>query len=119
LAGERALLVQSRPKTSVLDFDVAEIKRFLAMRLQGRGVEAAYLFGSVADGTAGPWSDLDVLIVKRTDTAFLDRALEFLDLFDLGLPVDILVYTPEELEAQLQSGSGFWATFAHQARRIV
>ena len=116
---DRPVLERSRPRTSVIDFSPEEIHRFLTGRLRNRGLEAAYLFGSVAEGSAGPWSDLDVLIVKHTDAPFVERPREFLDLFDLGVAVDILVYTPEELEAQLRSGSGFWKLFAETRQQLL
>ncbi|MDD3519511.1 MAG: nucleotidyltransferase domain-containing protein [Chromatiales bacterium] len=112
------LLERSRPPVSVQDFTRDEIEGFLVQRLRGR-VQAAWLFGSVADGSAGPWSDIDVLLVQDTDTAFPERALAFTDLFDLGVPVDVLVYTPAEFETLHASDSGFWKAFRQRNRQIL
>jgi predicted nucleotidyltransferase len=38
----------------------AALRTFFAQRAKERGIAAAYLFGSVARGTAGPRSDVDV-----------------------------------------------------------
>lgn len=57
------------------------------------------LFGSYARGTAGPDSDVDLLIVmalseeRRNIRLGIRRALS-----GMGLPKDIVVVTPEEIE---------------------
>ncbi|MBL7139048.1 MAG: nucleotidyltransferase domain-containing protein [Bacteroidales bacterium] len=57
------------------------------------------LFGSYANGTAKDISDLDLLLVKETNEDPVDRAAVVrLSLRDLLLPMDILVYTPDEIE---------------------
>ncbi len=64
-------------------------------------------FGSYARGDWGVGSDVDLLaIVARSERAFSDRPLDF-DLGRLPVPADLLVYTLEEWEALLQSGSPF------------
>jgi len=113
------VLERSRPTVSVLDFEVDEILAFLRERLLRAGVAEAYLMGSVAAGTAGPWSDLDVVVVQETDEPFVERPRAFADLHDLGVPVDVLVYTPEELKRLRAEGSGFWRAFEACHRRIV
>jgi uncharacterized protein len=34
--------------------------------------EKIILFGSMASGTVGEWSDIDLAIIKHTDKAFMD-----------------------------------------------
>jgi predicted nucleotidyltransferase len=61
-------------------------------------LEALYLFGSHARGTAGPRSDLDLLVVARTSLPPLERIGRVLELLaDAPLPVEAIVLTPEEL----------------------
>ena len=115
----KPILERSRPRVSIQDFRPEEVKKFLRKRLAGRGVQEAYLFGSVAQGAGTAWSDLDVVIVKETGHPFLERPLEFQDLFDLGIPVDILVYTPQEFEHLRQSDSAFWRQFRSQQERLL
>ena len=58
----------------------------------------AYIFGSVADGTADAASDLDVLVVRETSLPFFERVREIMDLrMELG-NADLLIYTPAELD---------------------
>jgi predicted nucleotidyltransferase len=104
------VLQKSRPRISVVDFSLAQIKLFLAEKLADKGVRSAYLIGSLATGTASFWSDIDVVIVKETEKPFPDRPLEFVGLFDLGVAVDILVYTPEEIRRLDREPTSFWKT---------
>ena len=43
---------------------LASVERFLAVVRQRLRVEAAYLFGSQALGSARPWSDIDVAVIS-------------------------------------------------------
>ena len=43
---------------------VASVERFLAVVCQRLRVEAAYVYGSQAAGSARPWSDIDVAIIS-------------------------------------------------------
>lgn len=54
------------------------------------------LFGSFAQGRTKAWSDIDMVIVKKTNKRFLDRIKEVLRLLKPKVSVDVLVYTPEE-----------------------
>ena len=56
------------------------------------------VFGSVARGEADAGSDLDLLIVADTTRPFFERFKDFAGLYDLWPRLDLLVYTPEELE---------------------
>ena len=68
----------------------------------------AYVFGSVAAGTADEHSDIDVIVVRDTALPFFDRVREIMDLrLELGA-ADLLIYTPAELEQMLgQEGRYF------------
>ena len=65
------------------------------------GILRAILFGSVARGEASRHSDIDLIVVQRTDKRFLARYDGLLYDLNRALPeaaVDVLIYTPEELE---------------------
>ncbi|HKK00669.1 MAG TPA: nucleotidyltransferase domain-containing protein [Desulfuromonadales bacterium] len=113
------ILDRSRPRTSLLDFTPAEIRSFLQKKLADKGVLEAYLFGSFASGSCNPWSDLDVVAVKPTDQPFVERPREFSELYELGIPIDILVYTPLEFEEIRACASPFWQKFERQKVRIL
>ncbi len=104
----KKILESRRPQISLLDFDKDTLISFLKEKLHNKKILTAYLFGSLASDTHTLWSDIDIIIVKKTDIPFIERPREFLDLFDLGIPIDILVYTPEEFEKLEQTQEGFW-----------
>ncbi len=61
--------------------------------------ELVVLFGSRARGTATRRSDLDLLVVWETDQPPMDRIGYRLGLLsDSPWPVEVLAYTPSELE---------------------
>ncbi len=63
--------------------------------------EQVLVFGSHARRQAGPESDLDLIVVMKTDKPFWERAIEVDSIFGLrNWPMDLLVYTPEEFAAQ-------------------
>ena len=113
------VLEQSRPAVSILDFSTAEIVQYLQDRLSRFQISAAYLFGSCVAGTPSAWSDIDIVVVMETDRPFLERPRIFADHIDLGIPVDILVYTPDEFNTLSNSAAGFWKSFRENHRRIV
>ena len=58
----------------------------------------AFLFGSVARNEQHELSDVDVIFVKETGKRFHLRIGEVLDTYTGVLPLEPLVYTPEEFE---------------------
>jgi uncharacterized protein len=113
------ILERSRPAISILDFDPALIRERLRIALGAKGIKEAYLFGSFAEGNCTAWSDLDIVIVHETDCPFIERPLAFAEIQDLGFPVDILVYTPQEFARMQISTSPFWRTFEKQKIRLI
>jgi predicted nucleotidyltransferase len=72
-----------------------QLREFLSLNAEREGIAAAYLFGSVARGTAGPRSDVDVGILYQEDPPLtlaglglrLEGDLESL----LGKPVQVVI----------------------------
>jgi predicted nucleotidyltransferase len=61
--------------------------------------ERIILFGSRSRGTAGPDSDIDLLVVMRVDGSKREKQLEIRrSLHDIRGPKDVIVTTPEEYE---------------------
>ncbi len=57
------------------------------------------LFGSYASGTPGKDSDVDLLIIKKSDLPRFKRPREIHRLFNpYPFAMDILVYSPEEVK---------------------
>ena len=83
----------------------------LALKLAKRRpeVEEVRLFGSFATGEAGARSDADLLIVLSQDKRrMMERLDEFILAFaEAPVPVDVLVYTREELARASAQGNRF------------
>ena len=65
------------------------------------GAEKAIVFGSSARGDADQYSDIDLIVVKRTDRGFVDRLADVVDCIKPDFALDVFVYTPEEFECSL------------------
>lgn len=107
------------PKRQLSPNLMQEIEGKLKQALNGR-VLSAYIFGSVGDGSYTPASDIDLILVKDSNTPFASRGKEFLDLFEIYPDLDILVYTQAELSRQLEhTEPGFWRSVQNTIRQIV
>jgi uncharacterized protein len=71
--------------------------------------EKIILFGSAARGDTDEYSDIDLIVVKKTDLRFVQRLVEVTAFLprDLIVNVDALVYTPDELKAMIEEGRPF------------
>ena len=68
--------------------------------------ESVVLFGSHARNMADSNSDVDLLVIKRTHKRPIDRRIEVeLLLADRNVAVDVLVYTPAEMNRLHSLGS--------------
>ena len=62
------------------------------------GAEKLILFGSYARGDFSEGSDLDVVLIKNTNKRFIDRIGDILKIYNGDIPLEPLVYTPEEFK---------------------
>ncbi len=68
-------------------------------------VERVGFFGSYANGTFGPASDVDLLIVlRKSDKRFLDRIPDYMP-DNLTVGCDVFPYTSEEINRMKQQNS--------------
>lgn len=86
--------------------------------VEGYDPDRVIVFGSVARGDVHEDSDLDLLVVKRTDRPFLRRIDEVMALIDVPIAVHVLVYTPEELDRLALEGRDFIRTALEEGRSI-
>ncbi len=79
-------------------------------------VEKVGLFGSYANDTFGPASDVDLLIILRQSSKrFLDRIPDYLP-DNLSVSCDVFPYTSEEIERMTQEGMPW---MRHVLREVV
>ena len=80
---------------------IDDLKKRLEPLFRGHKIKKAILFGSFARNEASRHSDIDLILVQNTNLRFLDRYDGVLAAFSQALPewdVDLLIYTPEELD---------------------
>lgn len=73
------------------------------------GAERVILFGSHASGTAGPHSDVDLLVVLPGETPCRKKSATIRASLHTSFPLDILVHSKVGLEHRLDLGDGFLA----------
>lgn len=69
---------------------------------QQHAIQKAIVFGSWARGEPSRRSDIDLLLVQLSDKRFLDRYDGLLLALARAVPerdIEVLIYTPEELDA--------------------
>ena len=82
---------------------MAKVNQKLLDRLVRRIVKAVkpekiIIFGSAARGEMGPDSDLDILVVAACDHRRKTARKIRRELFGIGIPIDIIVAKPEDIE---------------------
>src|SRR5215208_7899622 len=71
--------------------------------------EKIILFGSYAYGNPTPDSDVDLLVIMKTKAKEIDRYLAVSNLlYPRQFPVDILVKTPREVQAESRKKGNFF-----------
>ncbi len=90
-----------------------EITNLMVQRIaQSFQPEKIILFGSYARGTAGPDSDVDLLVIMSVSGSKRQKTVEMYRLLGgMGLSKDIILVTPEEIK-KYQNIRG---TLIHQA----
>jgi len=71
--------------------------------------EKIILFGSYAYGSPTPDSDVDLLVIMKTRAKEIDRYVKVSNLlYPRQFPVDIIVKTPKEIEAESKKRGNFF-----------
>jgi predicted nucleotidyltransferase len=90
-----------------IDFE-KEIESITAQIIERYKPEKIILFGSASRGKSGLDSDVDLLIIKKDTPLYgADRIRELSRIIERNIPVDFLVYRPEEFEKRLKMGDPF------------
>jgi len=85
-----------------------EIRNITSQILEKYKPEKVILFGSAAKGEMSADSDADFLIIKKDTPHYgADRIKELSRLINRNIPVDFLVYRPNEFEKRVSMGDPF------------
>lgn len=93
---------------------ITDFAHFLGEKLPIREI---YLFGSFATHEIHEGSDIDLLIVGDFRERFFERIGKILALTDL--PIEPLVYTPEEFDELKRSENPFILSVLKTGKRLV
>lgn len=85
-----------------------ELKRTKEIIVREYQPQRIILFGSLAQGKVHEWSDIDLAIVKETPRRFIDRIGDVLLLIRPKVSVNVIVYTPQEVEQMERNDHYFW-----------
>ena len=101
-----------------MDADVTkEIENITRQIIEKYDPEQIILFGSAARGEFRRDSDADFLIIKK-ETPFYgaDRIRELSRLIERNIPVDLLIYRPEEFEKRLKMDDPFLKAVVNEGK---
>ena len=101
-----------------MDLDLEkEIQSITRQLIEKYGPEKIILFGSAARGDKGPDSDADFLIIKKQTPYYgSERIMEVGSIIERNIPVDFLIYRPEEFEKRLEMGDPFLKAILKEGR---
>jgi predicted nucleotidyltransferase len=74
------------------------VRQIIAALARRPDVERALLFGSYSEGRRDLFTDLDILIIVSSDLDYVSRTAEMYQYLSAPVDMDLLVYTPQELE---------------------
>ncbi len=90
-----ALSTERDRYTKALDQDLNNLIQQLSRM---SAVQKVVLFGSYAAGRRDLFTDLDLLVVMDSSLDFVTRGVELARRLRAGVALDLLVYTPQEME---------------------
>ena len=97
----------------------SKISEIIRIITAGYDPDKIILFGSYATGNATDDSDLDLFVVKDTDVPRPLRAVQIRKmLFGAMIPMDLIVYTPKEIETSKDNIFGFVYNVLHSGTTL-
>ena len=80
--------------------------------------EKIILFGSYASGRASDDSDVDILVVLQFEGKPVRKAIEIRNRVNAGVPLDLIVRTPEQLAQRLAQNDWFMRDIVERGRTL-
>ena len=94
-----------------------QIDQVVSTIVQNIHPDKVILFGSYANGNPGEDSDLDLLVIKDMPQKRIQRGREIRKhLRGTGIPIDLLVYTPQEIEEWSDTKAAFITQIVDQGQ---
>jgi predicted nucleotidyltransferase len=78
--------------------------------------EKIILFGSYAYGKPSKESDVDLLVVMPCEGGYFQQVRTIRRRLNLALPLDLLIYTPAEMQSRLETGDCFVREIVERGR---
>ncbi len=99
--------------------NLADIKNVAKRIGDAVNAEAVILFGSYARGDANENSDVDFLVIAKSDLPRFKRSRQLHKLFKpYPFGMDILVYTPVEIKKNSKSPLSFVSTVLQEGKTV-
>lgn len=96
--------------------EIEEVARKIGKQAKA---EAVFLFGSHARDQAGKNSDVDLLVIAESDLPRHKRSRRLHLMFKpYPFPMDILVYTPKEVETEREFELSFISRVLREGKRL-
>ena len=96
--------------------EIENVARKIGQQIQA---EAVILFGSYARKQPGKHSDVDLLVIAESDLPRHKRSRELHLMFKpYPFPMDILVYTPKEVEQEREFELSFISTVLREGKKL-
>jgi len=96
--------------TKVLSPKREKVLKEIVEKLKPYQAEKIFLFGSYARNESDDLSDIDLVIIKKTEEDFFERIRTVLRLLDLKKGIDVFVYTPLEFQNMQDQGNALIQT---------
>ncbi|MGC8778682.1 MAG: nucleotidyltransferase domain-containing protein [Candidatus Caldatribacteriaceae bacterium] len=84
-----------------------EVTRLVKLLVRRYQPEKIILFGSLARGEVSEESDIDLLVIKKTEDPRMYRRSKALSGIPRKVPLDVLILTPEEVKFLEEKQSPF------------
>ncbi len=99
--------------------DQNQINQIKQILIKTEEPKTIYLFGSYAYGKPDEMSDIDILVIKDYTLPRRKRGLQARkELAKLQLPIDIVFYTPEEVDKYNDASLAFITTITQKGRKL-
>ena len=96
--------------------EIENVARRIGQRINARAV---ILFGSYARNQPGKHSDVDLLVIAESNLPRYKRSRELHLMFrPYPFPMDILVYTPKEVEEESEFELSFISTVLREGKKL-